>query len=89
LLAAGAPSANAQDNFTRSSAEDLDALTAPIALYPDSLISQILMASTYPSDVAAAAEWSAAHPAKGDDAVVAAQDQAWDPSVSRCSRSPT
>ncbi len=52
------------------SKEQLDQLTAPIALYPDSLLAQLLMATTYPEDFAAAAAWSKAHPdAKGDDAV--------------------
>ena len=62
--------------------EELDQMLAPIALYPDSLLSQVLMASTYPSDVADAAKWSKAHPdQKGDGAVKAVADQPWDPSV--------
>ena len=40
--------------------EQLDQLTAPVALYPDALLSQVLMASTYPADVAEAAKWSRA-----------------------------
>ncbi|MGK4920965.1 DUF3300 domain-containing protein [Bordetella hinzii] len=60
----------------------LDQLLAPIALYPDALLSQILMAATYPADVAAAAAWSAQHTSlSGDAAVKAVQDQGWDPSV--------
>lgn len=60
----------------------LDQLLAPVALYPDSLLSQVLMAATYPDDVAAAAKWSADHPKdSGDAAVKAAEDQSWDPSV--------
>lgn len=62
--------------------EELDSLTAPIALYPDSLLAQVLMATTYPADVAAAAEWSAAHKdQEGDAAVKAVEAEAWDPSV--------
>ena len=62
--------------------EELDQMLAPIALYPDSLLSQVLMAATYPSDVADAAKWSKAHPdQKGDAAVNAVADQPWDPSV--------
>ncbi|OGA57677.1 MAG: hypothetical protein A3G81_04170 [Betaproteobacteria bacterium RIFCSPLOWO2_12_FULL_65_14] len=61
---------------------ELDALLAPIALYPDPLLSQVLMAATYPEDVRAAAAWSRANPhLTGEDAVHAAQDQPWDPSV--------
>lgn len=60
----------------------LDQTMAPVALYPDSLLSQILMASTYPDQVAEAAKWSKGHAdSKGDDAVKAVQDQPWDPSV--------
>src|SRR4051812_43250388 len=50
--------------------QELDQMLAPIALYPDSLLSQILMASTYPLEVVQAARWSHAHPGlAGDDAV--------------------
>ena len=62
--------------------EQLDQMLAPIALYPDSLLSQVLMAATYPADVADAAKWSKANPnQKGDEAVKAVQSQPWDPSV--------
>jgi hypothetical protein len=71
----------AQENKTFNQ-EELDQMLAPIALYPDSLLSQVLMASTYPSDVADAAKWSKAHPdQKGDAAVKAVADQPWDPAV--------
>ncbi|MDS0116311.1 DUF3300 domain-containing protein, partial [Enterobacter hormaechei subsp. steigerwaltii] len=40
------------------SAAQIDQWTAPIALYPDALLSQILMASTYPASVIQAAQWS-------------------------------
>ncbi|MGE8587947.1 MAG: DUF3300 domain-containing protein, partial [Alcaligenes sp.] len=60
----------------------LDQLMAPVALYPDSLLSQILMGATYPDDIAAAAKWSAAHTSEsGDQAVKAVEGEAWDPSV--------
>ena len=41
---------------------ELDQMMAPIALYPDSLLAQILMASTYPADVAEAVQWSKDNP---------------------------
>jgi hypothetical protein len=50
--------------------EQLDQLTAPVALYPDALLSQVLMASTYPADVAEAAQWSRAHAEQKGDAAV-------------------
>ncbi|XIA65271.1 DUF3300 domain-containing protein [Bradyrhizobium sp. TZ2] len=60
----------------------LEQLVAPIALYPDSLLSQILMASTYPLEVVEAARWSKDNPAvKGKALEEAMQKQAWDPSV--------
>ena len=62
--------------------EQLDQMLAPIALFPDALLSQVLMASTYPKDVAEAAEWAFANRGlKGDEAVKAVQDKPWDPSV--------
>jgi hypothetical protein len=64
------------------SAAELDQMLAPIALYPDSLLAQVLMAATYPGEVADAAAWSKAHPdAKGDAAVKQVADKDWDPSV--------
>ncbi len=61
---------------------ELDQLLAPIALYPDPLLSQILMAATYPIEVVEAARWSRANPRlRGEDAVMAVDDRDWDPSV--------
>lgn len=61
---------------------ELDRMLAPIALYPDELLSQILMAATYPLEVVEAARWSRAHPElRGQDAVRAAEAEDWDPSV--------
>ena len=62
--------------------EELDALLAPIALYPDELLSQILMASTYPLEVVQADRWVRANKdLKGDQLAVALEKQSWDPSV--------
>ncbi len=64
--------------------EQLDALLAPIALYPDPLLTQMLMASTYPLQVVAAERWveDPANKALTGDALAAAlEQQAWDPSV--------
>ncbi|MFO1315102.1 MAG: DUF3300 domain-containing protein [Burkholderiales bacterium] len=63
-------------------AAQLDQMLASIALFPDPLLAQVLMAATYPSDVALAVEWAYANrQLKGDDAVKAVQDKPWDPSV--------
>jgi hypothetical protein len=81
------PVAFAQDNPQVQpqpvfSQQELDQMLAPIALYPDSLMSQILMASTYPLEVVQAARWSRANPnLTGDQAVMAVAQHNWDPSV--------
>ena len=64
--------------------EQLNQMLAPIALYPDQLVTQILMAATYPLDVVEAARWlrkpeNAA--LKGDQLEAALLEQPWDPSV--------
>jgi hypothetical protein len=60
----------------------LEQLVAPIALHPDALLSQILMASTYPLDVVEAARWSQANPGAAGQALKdAVLKQPWDPSV--------
>jgi uncharacterized protein DUF3300 len=62
--------------------QELDQMLAPIALYPDSLLSQVLMASTYPLEVVEAARWSRANPGlKGEEAVNAVEQRDWDASV--------
>ncbi|WP_117023719.1 DUF3300 domain-containing protein, partial [Klebsiella pneumoniae] len=63
-------------------AAQIDQWVAPVALYPDALLSQILMASTYPSNVIQAAQWSKDNPKmQGDAALQAVATQPWDPSV--------
>src|SRR5947209_1974054 len=58
--------------------EEIEALVAPIALYPDALLSQVLMASTYPLEVVQAARWVKAHrDLKGEAAVKAVEKETW------------
>lgn len=62
--------------------EELDQMIAPIALYPDSLLAQILMASTYPLEVVQADRWAKANRNLGGDQLNDALDQKeWDPSI--------
>lgn len=77
------PWAQAQDGgSTPFKKEEIEQLVAPIALYPDALVAQILMASTYPLEVVSAARWSKANPNVKDKALEEAmQKQTWDPSV--------
>ena len=64
------------------SPQELDQMLAPIALYPDPLLSQILMSATYPLEVVQAARWSRANRhLQGQDAVRAVESMDWDPSV--------
>lgn len=88
-LSASPFSVSAQNNYfdddnNSYSQGELSQLLAPIALYPDQLVGQILMASTYPLDVVEAQRWlqipqnSALH---GDQLAAALEQQDWDPSV--------
>ena len=62
--------------------EQLDQMLAPIALYPDALLAQVLVASTYPLEVIRADRFAKQNQKlKGDALVKAAKDEEWDPSV--------
>jgi hypothetical protein len=64
------------------SADQLDNLVAPIALYPDPLLSQVLVASTYPLEVVEASQWLQRNRnLRGQDLANAAKQQPWDPSI--------
>ena len=63
-------------------ADQLTDLVAPIALYPDGLLSQVLVASTYPLEVVEAQQWLQQNPTlRGTQLTDAAKQQPWDPSV--------
>jgi len=83
--AAGADSAHAA-----FSQPELDQMLAPIALYPDSLLAQVFMASTYPLEVVTAARWVKANPKVSGKALEdAMHKQPWDPSVKSLTAFPT
>jgi hypothetical protein len=64
------------------SPQQLDNLVAPVALYPDALLSQVLVAATYPLEVVEAGQWLQRNPnLKGLELVNAAKEQNWDASV--------
>ena len=68
--------------YTQQTPEQLQQLVAPIALYPDSLVAQILAASTFPEQVVQADRWVQANPdLKGEALGQAVDQQPWDPSV--------
>ncbi len=68
----GAAAAPAAPAFSQ---QELDQLVAPIALYPDDLFAQVLMASTYPLEVVQAERWVKANPSLKDKALQDALQQ--------------
>ena len=72
------------------SAKDLQQLVAPIALYPDALVAQVLGAATFPDQVAAASVWVDQNKSlTGDKLMKAVDAQPWDPSVKALTQFPT
>jgi hypothetical protein len=70
--------------------EELQQLVAPIALYPDALVSQILAGSTYPTEIVEADRWVQEHPdLKGRDLANAVDQQPWDPSIKALTQFPS
>ncbi|MFN2643558.1 MAG: DUF3300 domain-containing protein [Burkholderiales bacterium] len=79
-IALGALGAHAQARIFNQA--ELDALLAPIALYPDPLLNDVVDASLYPDEVAQAAAWSRANPQlQGDAALRTVEHTPWHPSV--------
>lgn len=77
-----APPPADQAPYANLSREQLERLVAPIALYPDALVAQILAASTFPTQVVDAEDWLKAHPGLSPAGLGAQVDkQPWDPSV--------
>src|SRR6476660_7699955 len=69
---------------------ELDALLAPIALYPDALLAQVLMAATYPLEIVQADRWAKTNKSlKGDKLDEALAKQDWDASVKALVATPT
>jgi hypothetical protein len=72
------------------SAQQLDQLVAPIALYPDALLAQVLAAATYPTQVVEADRWRQAQgSAPAEQIAAGAENQNWDPSVKALTAFPT
>jgi hypothetical protein len=84
-LALGAGHANPQTSSQeapRIPSDQLDSLVAPIALYPDPLLAQILAASTYPLELLQLHQWLQKHTSLKDQALAdAVAQQPWDPSI--------
>jgi hypothetical protein len=76
------PQAPPAPPYTQGTPEQLQQLVAPIALYPDSLVAQILAGSTFPEQIVEADRWVQEHgDLKGDALGQAVDQQPWDPSV--------
>jgi len=74
----------------QETSEQLQQLVAPIALYPDALVAQILAASTYPTEIVQADRWVQQHSdLKGEQLAQAVDQQSWDPSVKAMTQFPS
>src|SRR5271165_1202951 len=90
LLAYQDPQAAQAPPYAQQTSDQLQQLVAPIALYPDSLVAQILAAATFPEQVVVADRWLQAHPdLKGDALGQAVDQQPWDPSVKALTEFPS
>src|SRR5215469_6637828 len=76
------PSAPADQQAAALPADQLDSLVAPIALYPDPMLSNVLMASTYPLEIIQLQQWLAQNKGMNEKQLAdAVQKQDWDPSI--------
>ena len=82
LLLGQSPQSNAQTQPAKIPPDQLDSLIAPIALYPDPLLAQVLAASTYPLEIIQLQQWLAKNKNLKDKALAdAVAKESWDPSV--------
>src|SRR5438270_10620488 len=80
---------NEQQPPVQPSPQELQQLVAPIALYPDALVAQILAASTYPAEIVEADRWMQGHSKlKGEELAKEIDKQPWDPSVKALTQFP-
>jgi hypothetical protein len=84
---ASTPASTSSDQLLKP--EQLDALVSPIALYPDTLLAEVLMASTYPLEVVQASRWAAENKnLKGDALKTEVDKQGWDDSIKSLTATP-
>ena len=82
LMAQGDKEEATQEGAPAFRPEEIDQMVAPIALYPDSLLAQVLVASTYPLEIVQAGRFVQQNKElKGEKLMAAAKDKDWDPSV--------
>jgi Protein of unknown function (DUF3300) len=84
------PSPGSQPEYALLTADELDSLVAPIALYPDALVAQVLGASTFPYEVVTATLWIKDNSGLTGEALAKAVDQqSWDPAVKALTQFPS
>jgi len=82
--------AQAPASATQLSPQQIQQLVAPIALYPDALVAQVLAASTYPEQIVEADRWMQSHSKlKGEELAKEVNKQPWDPSVKALTQFPS
>ena len=87
--AAGAPATPTTSAYTPPTADQLSQMVAPIALFPDKLVAQVLAGATYPDQISAANQWLGQNPAlKGDVLQAAEEKEPWDVSVKSLTQFP-
>jgi hypothetical protein len=91
MAQAASQTASAESAQTaQPSPEELDQIVAPIALYPDALVAQILAASSYPTEIVEADRWMQQHPGQAKEGLARAVDQqSWDASVKALTQFPS
>jgi hypothetical protein len=82
LSSRSAQASSSQDQVAKIPVDQLDSLVAPIALYPDPLLAQVLAASTYPLEIVQLQQWLSKNPALKDKELAdAVAKEPWDPTV--------
>src|SRR5580658_6918423 len=89
-IAQTTPAPTSQGEYATLSPDELDGLVAPIALYPDALVAQVLGAATFPYEIVDAVVWLKQNSAVTGDALAKAVDQqSWDPAVKALTQFPS
>jgi hypothetical protein len=84
------PPAGPREEYAALTADELDGLVAPIALYPDALVAQVLGASTFPYEIVTATLWLKDNSNLTGEALAKAVDaQSWDPAVKALTQFPS
>jgi hypothetical protein len=84
------PSSSSEAVQAAWSPDELNQLVAPIALYPDALVAQVVAAASYPPEIEEADGWVQQHSGlKGEELAKAADSQSWDPSVKALTQFPS